>query len=53
VEAQNGKEAAKLAENAEIDLVIMDLAMPVQEGIKTIRALHQVRPRLKIISISG
>ena len=27
--------------------------MPEQEGIETIRALHQVRPRLKIIAISG
>jgi CheY-like chemotaxis protein len=53
LEAENGREAARQIESNEVDLVIMDLAMPEQEGIETIRALHQVRPRLKIIAISG
>ena len=53
LEAENGREAARQIESNEVDLVIMDLAMPEQEGIETIRALQQVRPRLKIIAISG
>jgi hypothetical protein len=53
LEAGNGKEAVRQIETAEVDLVIMDLAMPEQEGIETIRTLHRVRPRLKIIAISG
>jgi CheY-like chemotaxis protein len=53
LEAEDGMAAAKQIETTEVDLVIMDLALPGQGGIETIRALHQVRPRLKIIAISG
>jgi PAS domain S-box-containing protein len=53
LEAQNGKEAMQRVGASEIDLAIMDLAMPEQEGIETIRALRRVRPPLKIIAMSG
>jgi len=53
VEAENGKDAVRHVETSEIDLVIIDLSMPVQEGIETIRALRRLRPRLKIIAMSG
>jgi len=53
LEARNGREALQRVETAEIDLVIIDLAMPEQEGIETIQSLHRVRPRLKIIAMSG
>src|SRR5882757_5697313 len=36
-----------------IDLVITDLIMPDREGLETIAALHQTRPDLPIIAISG
>lgn len=42
-----------MVETGEIDLVIMDLAMPVQEGIETIRTLRRLRPQLKILAMSG
>ncbi len=53
LEADNGREAERLVETSEIDLVIMDLAMPEQEGIETIQILRRTRPRLKIIAMSG
>jgi CheY-like chemotaxis protein len=53
LEAENGKEAVRQVETSEVDLVIMDLAMPEQEGIETIQILRRVRPRLKIIAMSG
>jgi two-component system KDP operon response regulator KdpE len=53
LEAQNGREAVHQVETSMIDLVIMDLAMPEQEGIETIPILRQVRPELKIIAMSG
>jgi CheY-like chemotaxis protein len=52
-EAENGKEVIQQVEVSEIDLVIMDLAMPVQEGIETIQDLRRIRPQIKIIAISG
>lgn len=53
LEAENGKEAIQQVEASEIDLVIMDLAMPEQEGIETIQILRRARPRLNIIAMSG
>ena len=53
LEADNGREAVRQVEISEVDLVIMDLAMPEQDGIETIRALRRLRPRLKIIAMSG
>ena len=35
------------------DLVVIDLVMPGQEGIETIRALRRKVPHIGIIAISG
>ncbi len=53
LEAGNGREALTHIETSKVDLVIMDLAMPEQEGIETIQTLRQIQPQLKIIAISG
>jgi CheY-like chemotaxis protein len=53
LEAANGREAVRQVETSSIDLVIMDLAMPEQEGIETIQVLRRVRPQLKVIAVSG
>jgi len=53
LEARDGREAVRQIETSEVDLMITDLAMPEQEGIETIQRLHQMRPRLKIIAMSG
>ena len=53
LEAANGREAIQQVETSKVDLVIMDLAMPEEEGIETIQALRRVLPQLKIIAISG
>jgi CheY-like chemotaxis protein len=53
LEARDGREAVRQIETSEVDLMITDLAMPEQEGIETIQRLHQMRPQLKIIAMSG
>jgi len=52
-EAGNGRDAVQLVETSEVDLAIIDLAMPEQDGFETIQILHRVRPQLRIIAISG
>ena len=52
-EAADGKEALKHALAGQTDLAIIDLIMPGQEGIETIRALRGKLPGLGIIAISG
>lgn len=53
LEAESGREAVRQVETHEVDLVIIDLAMPDQDGLETIPILRQVRPQLRIIAMSG
>jgi DNA-binding response OmpR family regulator len=51
--AANGQEGVRYAMAVELDLVIVDIFMPVQEGLETIRQLRRRAPRLPILAISG
>jgi DNA-binding response OmpR family regulator len=53
VEASDGREAERYAVDPGIDLLVIDLVMPNQEGIETIRDLRSRRPALPILAISG
>jgi DNA-binding NarL/FixJ family response regulator len=43
-DAANGKEAVALVEALRPDVLLVDLRMPVQDGVATIRALREERP---------
>jgi DNA-binding NarL/FixJ family response regulator len=51
-EAQNGREAIEKAQQLNPDLIIMDLSMPVMNGIDAARALNQLTPRVPVIIFS-
>lgn len=51
--AHDGRYGLKLFESEQPDLVITDIIMPEREGIETIRAIHKLCPKAKIIAISG
>ncbi len=51
--ASDGHQAQKVLDSRDVDLVVMDLVMPNQEGIETISGLRRARPDVKIIAISG
>jgi two-component system nitrogen regulation response regulator NtrX len=51
--ATNGKEGLELWSAHSPDLVIIDIFMPVKEGLETIQELRRKRPDVKIIAISG
>jgi len=53
LEASNGKEAIARFKPAVIDLVITDILMPEEDGLKVIMELKEVKPELKVIAISG
>ncbi|MBW6502339.1 MAG: response regulator [Bacteroidales bacterium] len=53
IEAEDGKEAITHFRPGIVDLVITDLIMPDEDGLKVILRLRQIKPSLKIIAISG
>jgi CheY-like chemotaxis protein len=52
-EAGDGRAAIALFEATPPDLVITDILMPEQEGLQTIAHMRSLRPRIKIIAMSG
>jgi len=51
--AADGKEAVRMFRRRPADLIITDIIMPEQEGLKTIFDLRRDSPTVKIIAISG
>jgi len=52
-EAVNGKDAILHFKPSITDLVITDLIMPEEDGLKVIMKLREIKPDIKIIAISG
>ena len=53
LEAENGKEAIAHFKPSVTDLVVTDLIMPDEDGLKVIIKLRELKPSIKIIAISG
>ena len=51
-EAANGQEALQMAETLQPEVVVMDLAMPVLNGIDATREIHRVSPKSKTILLT-
>ncbi len=53
VEALNGEEGMRLFRESRFDLVIIDMIMPVKDGLQTLTELMEKTPDLPVIAISG
>jgi CheY-like chemotaxis protein len=53
LEAVNGKDAIAHFKPTITDLVVTDLIMPEEDGLKVIIKLRELKPSIKIIAISG
>jgi len=53
LEAPQGGVAMEMLQEHRFDLAIVDLFMPVQDGLETILRMRRLAPQVKIIAISG
>ena len=51
-EAPDGRQAIRLARRLKPDVVLMDVAMPVLDGIQATRELHRLLPGIGVIGLS-
>jgi CheY-like chemotaxis protein len=51
-EAADGKAAVALTRELEPDVVVMDISMPVLDGIQATRAIRQAHPSVRVIGLS-
>ncbi|MFS1514721.1 response regulator [Chengkuizengella sp. SCS-71B] len=52
-EAENGKEAVELANELQPDIILMDVMMPVMNGIEATKAIKEQNPHMKIIILTS
>jgi CheY-like chemotaxis protein len=51
--AKNGQEAVEMAEKGEYDIVLMDIKMPVMDGLEATKAIKESLPDLPIIALTA
>jgi DNA-binding response OmpR family regulator len=51
--APDGKEALKIVENEEGLIVLLDLVMPVMDGIEALRRIKEIRPATVVVMVTA
>jgi DNA-binding NarL/FixJ family response regulator len=51
--ARNGREAVELAAHLELDAIVMDIEMPVLDGVAATLQLQAEQPEVPVVAISG
>lgn len=52
-EAENGLQAIEIAEHHHPDLVLLDISMPVMDGMEALPRIVQVSPATRVVILSG
>ncbi len=52
-EAKNGKEAVELAEQLQPDVILMDLIMPIMDGVTATRIIRQKLPHIQVVVLTS
>ena len=53
LEARDGRQALRLLDGAQMNLVINDIMMPEKDGLEVITALRRSSPQTRVIAITG
>src|SRR5438045_3209144 len=51
--ARNGAEALELALELEPDVILMDISMPVMDGVEATRRIREARPGASVLMLTG
>lgn len=51
--AYHGKEAVQMVDTHPIDLIFMDIKMPLMDGIEASRLIHATHPNIPIIAVTA
>ena len=51
--AKNGKEAVDMVEDGAYDMVLMDIKMPIMDGLEATKAIKEKHPDLPIIALTA
>ena len=49
---ENGEEALLFVQTHEVDIVLMDIHMPIMDGIEACHAIKKIKPEIKIIMLT-
>ena len=51
--ARNGQEAVEMVDKENFDIVLMDIKMPIMDGLEATRAIKEKHPDLPIIALTA
>src|ERR1700741_4019787 len=51
-EADNGMQLLNLLKHIEPDVILLDIQMPIMDGIQTLPEIRKIRPEAKVIILS-
>jgi DNA-binding NarL/FixJ family response regulator len=53
LEAENGEELIRKLESQELDVLILDIKMPILNGVETLAIIYEVHPEIKVLVLSA
>ena len=51
--AKNGKEAVEMVEKGGFDIVLMDIKMPIMDGLEATKAIKEKYPGLPVVALTA
>lgn len=51
--AKNGQEAIEMADKGGIDLILMDMKMPIMDGVEATEKIKEKHPELPIVALTA